>query len=88
MKLNGPLNVLVEFPGHGRFWLLEADGGHGSLVSLRCCDECGNPTVPAALVVALGQDDLYACVDDGTIYRNGDPIGRTSDLRRLREALP
>lgn len=65
----------VQLPGHGMFWFLEADDGHGPLAPLEHCDEQGNVLLHSVL------KDGYAQVcRDGRILRYGALIGRKEDL--------
>jgi hypothetical protein len=69
------MNKLVDFPGHGQFWLIDPEGtGSGALAPLEHCDKNGNildPFTPS-----------YAHVfKKYGITRLGIKIGEFSDLK-------
>jgi len=78
------MNVRVEFPGHGEFWLLTKDESdavtEGPLAPLDHCDDEGHLTLEAGLF-----GDSYAHLTrDGRILRYRELIGHRDDLRVQR----
>jgi hypothetical protein len=69
-------NHLVDFPPHGRFWLLLDDSGEGPLAPLHHCDANGEVTLDAA----LGGTSFAHMYASGEIVRYGAVIGNRRDL--------
>ncbi len=77
---------LVDFPGHGRFWLLDHTEDHigGTLAPLEHCDEKGNVKL-SMLDILMGRGIGYAQVFDGKIWQYGKVIGLSEDLVPVKQ---
>lgn len=71
-------NLLVDWPGHGRFWVLLDDSGGGALARLEQCDAHGDLV---DLATALRGNSYAHLLPDGTIVRNMQIIGHRNDLQ-------
>lgn len=79
------MNILVELPNHGTFWLLTDDSSgeltEGPLAPISHVDEDGDV---ADLGVALFATSYAHLFESGLIQRFGDVIGSRDDLRVVR----